>query len=210
MGKEAKIKILLADDHPLVLEGIRACLETYDHLDIVGTASNGAQALEMAAETAPDIVLLDINMPELNGLRAAEIFRRDFPEIRVIFLSMHDKREYIYTAMHNGARGFILKDVPSSEVVAAIGAVHSGGTYFSSGISDVIMKTGLQADRGELTPRECEVLLKLASGGSNKEIALALDISVRTVETHRKHIKQKLGITSTAGLTRYAIDRGMF
>ncbi|HHK74304.1 MAG TPA: response regulator transcription factor [Rhizobiales bacterium] len=210
MNDKQRIKILLADDHPLVLEGIRACLETYDHLEVVGTASTGAQALELAARLTPDIVLLDINMPELNGLRAAEIFRRDHPKIRVIFLSMHDKREYIYTAMHNGARGFILKDVPSSEVVAAIGAVYSGGTYFSSGISDVIMQTGPEAGCGELTPRERDVLVKLAAGGSNKEIAAALDISVRTVETHRKHIKQKLGISSIAGLTRYAIDQGLF
>ncbi len=207
--KIKKIKIFLADDHPLVLEGIRACLETYGHLDIVGTAGTGAEALEKAAILRPDIVLLDINMPELNGLGAAKRFREEFPQIRIIILSMHDKREYIFSAMQSGACGYILKDVPSSEVVAAIDAVNSGGTYFSSGISDILLKDEMQPGQCALTPRERDVLGSLAAGGSNKEIAMALDISVRTVETHRKHIKQKLGINSTAGLTRYAIDQGL-
>ncbi len=210
MTKKNQIRIILADDHPLVLKGIHACLEIVDHIEIVAVATNGDEALKMAHEFNPDIVVLDINMPGLNGLDAIELFQEQLPDIKLLILSMHDNKEYISTALMYGARGYVLKDVPTKEVVAAIDAIHSGGTYFSSGVSDSLMSTRCSDSlAGPLTTREQAVLLILAEGMSNKEVARKLDISVRTAETHRKNIKRKLGISSTAGLIRYAIKNGL-
>lgn len=205
-----RIRILLADDHPLVLEGFRACLETFGHIEIVATATNGKDALALARRHRPDIAVLDINMPELNGLDATELFKEQLPDIKLLILSMHDNKEYVSTALLYGARGYVLKDVSTREVVAAIEAIHHGGTYFSAGVSDVLMTMSAEPmSETLLTSREQTVLLLLADGKSNKDVARELDISVRTVETHRKNVKKKLGIESTAGLTRYAIESGL-
>ncbi|WP_421782166.1 response regulator transcription factor [Kiloniella litopenaei] len=203
------ISVLLCDDHPLVRDGLRSCLELYDNIEVIGEATTGAEALAKAEELRPDVVLMDINMPELNGLDATEIFAEKYPEIKLLILSMHNNREYISSALRYGARGYVLKDVPSQEVVAAIEAVHLGGTYFSSGVSKILMSYQDSDVEGPLTTREQTILLLLAEGKSNKHVALELDISVRTVETHRKNIKRKLDISSTAGLTRYAIENGL-
>ncbi len=205
-----RIRILLADDHPLVMEGFRACLEAFAHIDVVATATNGKDALALAREHQPDIVVLDINMPELNGLDATELFKEQMPEIKLLILSMHDNKEYVSTALLHGARGYVLKDVSTREIVNAIVAIHHGGTYFSAGVSELLMN--LQSDpvgSNALTTREQTILLLLADGKSNKEVARELDISVRTVETHRKNLKRKLGIGTTAGLTRYVIESGL-
>ncbi len=204
-----QITVLLVDDHPLVMDGIRSCLETYDHIKVVGSATSGHDGLEKAAQLQPEIVLMDINMPGLNGLAATELFRERFPDIKLLILSMHDNREYIATALSFGARGYVLKDVPSKEIVTAIEAVHQGGTYFSSGVSDILLSQGDTEKNGPLTTREQTILLMLSEGQSNKQVARDLDISVRTVETHRRNIKKKLNIDSTAGLTRYAIENGL-
>jgi len=193
-----KIRVLLADDHPMVVDGIRSCLEVYDHIDVIGTAENGRQAFEKSRADAPDIVLMDINMPEMNGLDTADLFRDQLPDVKLLFLSMHDSREYISRAVQCGARGYVLKDVPTVEIVTAIEAVNNGGTYFSSGVSE-----------SPLTDREQAILRLVAEGMSNKLIARHLDISLRTVETHRRNIKRKLDVDSTAGLTRYAIEQGI-
>ncbi len=205
----AIIRILLVDDHPLVREGLHSCLELYDNIQVIGEAKTGCEALEKASELKPDVVLMDINMPELNGLDATEIFAERFPDIKLLILSMHNNREYIASALRYGARGYVLKDVPSEEVVAAIEAVHLGGTYFSSGVSKILLAYQESDTEGPLTTREQTILLLLAEGKSNKHVAIELDISVRTVETHRKNIKRKLDISSTAGLTRYAIENGL-
>lgn len=204
-----RIRVLLVDDHQLVREGLRACLELYNQIDIIGEASSGKQALELARELNPEIVLMDINMPDLNGLDAAGMFTEQFPEIKLLIVSMHDNREYIASALQFGARGYILKDVPSEEVVTAIEAVHKGGTYFSSGVSEILLAHSKNKNTGPLTAREQSILLMLAEGCSNKHVARELDISVRTAETHRRNIKRKLNINSTAGLTRYAIEQGL-
>ena len=210
MTERAPIKVILADDHPLVLEGLCACLQIYSHIHVVGEARTGKQALALAKDLLPDVVLMDINMPELNGLDATEIFKERYPNIKLLILSMHDNREYISTAIMYGAKGYLLKDVPTKEVVAAIEAVHAGGSYFSAGISEMLLKSPAEPGfSGPLTTREQNVLLLLAKGQSNKEVARKLDISVRTVETHRKNIKRKLDIGTTAGLTRYAIENGL-
>jgi len=210
MSQPRAIKVLVVDDHPLVLEGIRAVLETYDHIEVVGAASSARAALTLAGRTAPDVVMMDINMPDLNGLDAVELFREQHPATRLLMLSMHDSREYISTSVMYGASGYVLKDVSTSEIVAAIEAVAAGGTYFSAGVSDALLQRGTtQKEYRPLTTREQAVLLLLANGKSNKDVARTLDISARTVETHRKNIKKKLGIATTAGLTRYAIENGL-
>ncbi|HEV7370826.1 response regulator transcription factor [Arenibaculum sp.] len=206
-GGEA-IKVLLVDNHPLVIDGLRAILETYDHIEVVGVAGLAHAGLEIARRTRPKVVLMDINMPQLNGIDAIELFRDELPETRLLMLSMHDSREYISTSVLHGASGYILKDVPIDEIIEAITVVAAGGTYFSSGVTDVLLNRP-DKDLLPLTTREQAVLLLLADGKSNRDVAGHLDISVHTVETHRKNIKKKLGIATTAGLTRYAIDNGL-
>lgn len=207
---EGRTKVLLIDNHPLVLDGLKAILETYGHIEVVGVASLAAAGLEIAVRTQPAVVLMDINMPEMNGIDAIELFKERAPSCRLLMLSMHDSREYISTSVMYGASGYILKDVSTDEIVAAIDAVAAGGTYFSSGVHEVLLERAapsLQATA--LTTREQEILLRIAHGQSNRDAAQALEISERTVETHRKNIKKKLGIGTTAGLIRYAIDNGL-
>ncbi|MFC5757588.1 response regulator [Rhizobium sp. GCM10022189] len=211
MSNDPPISVILIDNHPLVLEGLRAILETYEHIRVVGTAAAVAQGLEIAAAERPDIVLLDINMPQINGIDAIELFKSTVPSTRVLMLSMHDSREYISASVLRGASGYILKDVPNEEIVAAIETVAAGGTFFSTGVSDVLLQRK-QRETSEplpLTPREREILALLAAGRSNRDIARLLDLSVATIETHRKTIKRKLGLSTTAELTRIAIEHGL-
>lgn len=204
------IKIILIDDHPLVLEGIRSVLETYVHIEVIGAASSAKQGLKIATTCKPDVVLMDINMPEMNGIDAIEVFKEQLPHTRLLMLSMHDSREYISTSTMYGASGYLLKDVSTDEIVHAIETVATGGTYFSTGASQALMNDKAKSDiETPLTTREQAVLLLVAEGVSNREVAKKLDISVRTVETHRKNIKKKLGISTTAGLTKYAISNGI-
>lgn len=205
---EAAIRVLLVDNHPLVLEGLKAVLDTYEHISVTGTATSAIAGLEAAGRAKPDVVLMDINMPQLNGIDALELFKERWPSARVLMLSMHDSREYISTSVMYGASGYVLKDVPTEEIVAAIEAVAAGGTYFSSGVRDVLLN-GVPDTLQALTTREQDVLLLIARGKSNRDAAMALSISEHTVETHRKNIKKKLGIGTTAGLIRYAIDHGL-
>ncbi|UXN68527.1 response regulator transcription factor [Devosia neptuniae] len=203
------IKVLLVDNHPLVLDGLKAILETFEHIDVVGVAGLALTGLEIARATRPQVALMDINMPHVNGIEALELFREQVPETRVLMLSMHDSREYISTSVMHGASGYVLKDVSTEEIVEAIETVAAGGTYFSSGVSDVLLERRASEAAQPLTAREYSVLLLIAAGQSNKQVAEALSISAATVETHRKKIKKKLGVSSTAGLTRYAIENGL-
>jgi two-component system, NarL family, nitrate/nitrite response regulator NarL len=209
MSDKEPIKVLLIDNHPLVLDGLQALLETYSHIEVVGTAALARAGLETALRTRPDVILMDINMPQVNGIDAIELFKEQLPGIRILMLSMHDSREYISTSVLRGAWGYILKDVSTEEIVAAIAAVARGETYFSSGVSDVLMERKPDEDAMPLTIREQEVLRLLAAGQSNRDIAQSLGISAATVETHRKNLKKKLGIATTAGLTRYVIEHGL-
>jgi two-component system, NarL family, nitrate/nitrite response regulator NarL len=209
MTKFDPIKVLLVDNHPLVLDGLRALLETYPHIAVVGVARLAREGLEIAKFTRPAVVLMDINMPQINGIEAIELFKEQLPDTRILMLSMHDSREYISTSVMHGASGYILKDVSTDEIVSAIEAVAGGQTYFSSGVADVLLERRTAENTLPLTTREHDVLLLIAAGNSNRDIALALGISATTVETHRKNIKKKLNISSTAGLTRYAIENGL-
>ena len=201
------IKVLVVDDHPMVADGIRAILETYDDIVVVGTLANGQEVIDQAATLAPDVILLDLNMPLVNGLSATEILLENHPDTRILILSMHDTPEYINTALSHGAMGYVLKDVPTEEIRRAIDTVMAGERYLCHGAEGSL--TPVDGASEALTSREQTILLQLAQGKSNKDVAVELDISVRTVETHRKNIKRKLGISSTAGLTRYALEHGV-
>lgn len=201
-------RVLIVDDHPMVAEGIRAILETYDDIFVVGTLANGREAIDQVEALDPDVILLDLNMPQVNGLAATEMILERRPDTRILILSMHDAPEYISTALSHGAMGYVLKDVPTEEVKTAIDTVMQGRRYLCGGASGSLGPTSADG-REPLTSREQTVLLELAQGKSNKEVSQILDISVRTVETHRKNIKRKLGISTTAGLTRYAIEHGV-
>ncbi len=200
------IRVLLVDDHMLVLDGLQARLELEGNIDIIATASNGLEALEKAKQTQPDLILMDVSMPVLNGLEATKRFKVEQPNVKILMLSMHNDKEYILSLVQSGANGYVLKDVSSEELVQAINTVYQGGTYFSSGASDSLFSLASSSTPcEELTKRETAVLKELAIGLSNKEIAQALNISVRTVETHRQNIKNKLDIYTSAGLIKYAL-----
>ena len=202
------VSVLIVDDHPMVAEGIQSVLESYHDVTVVGTLSNGRQAVEQAERLKPDVILMDLNMPELGGLSATEILLEQAPDTRILILSMHDNPEYIASALSHGAMGYVLKDVPTEEIKQAIDTVMRGERYLCTGAKGSLEpKPG--SNREALTGREQTILLQLAQGKSNKQVAQDLDISVRTVETHRKNIKRKLGISSTAGLTRYAMEHGV-
>lgn len=201
-------RVLIVDDHPMVAEGIQSLLESYDDIDVVGTLGNGQEAVDRVNELAPDVILLDLNMPGVSGLNATEMILEERPQTRIVILSMHDSPEYISTALSHGARGYILKDVPTDEIHTAIETVMRGEEYLCTGAKGSL-KPKISDGRETLTSREQTILLELAQGQSNKDVANALNIFVRTVETHRKNIKRKLGISSTAGLTRYALEHGV-
>lgn len=201
------VRVLIVDDHPMVAEGIQSILESYDDILVVGTLGNGQDAVDQAGDLAPDVILMDLNMPRLGGLVATEILLERSPGTRILILSMHDSPEYIASALSHGAMGYVLKDVPTDEIKQAIDTVMRGERYLCTGAKGSLEPKG--GCRESLTGREQTILLQLAQGRSNKAVAKALDISVRTVETHRKNIKRKLGISSTAGLTRYALEHGV-
>ncbi|MEL7254775.1 MAG: response regulator transcription factor [Pseudomonadota bacterium] len=204
---QSPTRVVIVDDHPMVAEGIQSILESFDDVAVIATLSDGQQIIDQVEALDPDVILLDLNMPGIGGLSTTEIILESRPDTRILILSMHDSPEYISSALSHGAVGYVLKDVPTEEIKQAIDAVMDGQQYLSSGVAERLSPTG--GARDQLTNREQTILLQLARGLSNKEVATALDISVRTVETHRKNIKKKLGISSTAGLTRYAMEHGV-
>ncbi|HEX7646027.1 MAG TPA: response regulator transcription factor [Noviherbaspirillum sp.] len=204
MPTPQQVHILLVDDHPLVRDGLRARLETIPHFVIVAEAGNAAEALQHAAEKSIDLVLMDINLNGMNGIELTGRFHTLFPEIAVLMLSMHDKAEYVMQAIQAGARGYVLKDAPAMDIITAIDTVMSGGIYYSAGLARQLARPMPPAML--LTPREREVLHCIATGKSNKHIAREMDLSVRTVETHRLNIKRKLGIEGQADLIRFALE----
>jgi DNA-binding NarL/FixJ family response regulator len=200
------IRVALVDDHELVRDGLRALLTAMPQLEVVGEASSGAEALILVSKVRPDLLLVDIGMKDMTGLQLTEILCRQYPGMQILILSMYDHAEYVTSSIRAGARGYVLKDAASREIVAAIDAIAAGGTYYSA---DLLEKTvSPPAADDELTPREREVLQMLVQGLSNKAIARTLDISVRTVETHRLSIRRKLGVDTPAGLVKYALERG--
>jgi len=208
-----RIKLLLVDDHPVVRKGISSCLARHEHLQIVGEAADGVEALKKARELMPDIVLMDIDMPEKDGLEVTELLRKELPKIKVLVLSMHSNTDYVMRIIQSGASGYILKEAPTEDLVRAIDIVNTGEAFFSPEVARVALnkyvRGGADDPAAQLTNREREVLVQIAEGLSNKEIANKLGVGVRTVETHRERIMRKLNIHSVAGLTKFAISKGL-
>jgi DNA-binding NarL/FixJ family response regulator len=201
---EQAVHIMLVDDHPLVRDGLRARLESVPHFRVVAEAGSGTEALAMLASNRVDLVLMDITMRDGSGIDATAQLGRSHPGIAVLMLSMHDKLEYVTQAMQAGARGYVLKDAPGKDIVLAIDTVMAGGIYYSAPVARQLARPSVPDN--QLTTREQEVLRHIAKGESNKQIARALDLSVRTVETHRLNIKRKLGIEGQAELIKFAVE----
>lgn len=209
------VTVLLADDHKLVRQGIKSMLQAQKDISVVGEASNGVEALSLVAELKPDVVLMDVMMPNLNGIEAAFQIRQQGYRTRIVFLSMHANASYAVRALHNGALGYVIKDADFSEILAAIYNAVEGKRYLSKAISDEVLEMLLSGE-GEkngslesLSPRERQVLQMIAEGNTNLAIADKLSLSVRTVESHRARIMSKLRITSQAELVRFAIQQGL-
>lgn len=212
-----QIRVMIADDHTVVRQGIRIVLEEVDGLEIVAEAGDGDEALELAREHRPDVILLDVTMPERTGLEVTRALRDEGVEAGILILSMHDDPEYVLQAVRAGADGYVLKDVAPAELRKAIRTVHEGREYFAERVTHQL-SVGLRAElereqrksrMDSLTARETEVLLLVADGLTNREIAEKLDISPRTVETHRERLMTKLRIRTVAGLTRLVVEEGL-
>ena len=211
------IRILLADDHTVVRKGLRLLLESQSGFEVVADAADGRDAVSLAARYSPDVVVMDVAMPNLNGIEAARQITSRLPRTAVVFLSMHSDEGYVLKALKSGARGYLLKDSAEQDLVNAVIAVNDGKAFFSPAISRMLMDDYMRQmqDRNMedsydlLTTREREVLQLLAEGRSNKEVASALNLSLHTVDTHRGNILQKLNLHSGAELILYAIRKGV-
>ncbi|PNI02185.1 response regulator [Vibrio diazotrophicus] len=206
------IKLVLADDHRLMQDGLKSRLEREEDLEILSCVGTGADALKATLTLKPDVLLLDINMPNMNGIEMLEKLSQSKSETAVIMLSMHDSKDYVVRSVKAGAKGYVLKDVGSEELVMAINQVAQGRSYLCPQASDRLLEQindKPEPKDNELSKREFDVLKLIVSGACNKDIADTLHISVRTVETHRLRIKKKLGATSTAALVKLALDKGL-
>ena len=208
------LRVLLVDDHALVRAGMRSLLQDLPDVEVVAEAGDGADALAAAERERPDVVLMDIAMKGMNGLEAAARLRERLPGVKVIILSMHTSEEYVLLALRAGAAAYLIKDSATSELELALKCVMRGETYLSPAISrqvvdGYVQRVGASAGPEPLTPRQREVLKRIAEGRSTKEIAFELSLSVKTVETHRAQIMERLGIRDVAGLVRYAMRAGL-
>jgi two-component system response regulator NreC len=212
-----RIRIMLADDHVVMRRGLRALLERQPGLEVVAEATDGAEAVELALKEKPDVAVIDIGMPNLNGIEAARRITDKLPGTAVVILSMHSDESYVLRTLKAGARGYLLKDSPETDLINAIQAVHQGKAFFSPAISKMLVEDymrqmrqrGVEDSYELLTPREREILQLMGEGKSNKEIAARLDLSLYTVETHRSNMLEKLNLHSTAELILYAVRKGI-
>ncbi|WP_305405273.1 response regulator transcription factor [Photobacterium leiognathi] len=210
---EQTIKVVIVDDHQVVIDGFMARLQLEPDIDVIGTASNGIEALEVISQLDPDVILMDISMPIMNGIDATAQIKKQYPDAKVLMLTMHDNREYIMKVMQVGAMGYMLKEISAEKMVQAIKTVNQGATYFCETTSQTIFTQAAAPiaapEVNPLSRREEGILKHVAQGLSSKQIAKALDISYRTVETHRQNIKHKLDLHSTAELAKYALEKGL-
>ena len=213
----ARIRVLLAEDHTIVRSGLRSLLDDEADIQVIGEAEDGRQAVEEVERLLPDVVLMDITMPGLNGLEAARRIKKRFPEVKVLVLTMHANEEYIFQVLRAGASGYLVKQAAPAELVWAIQAIHRGDSFLSPSISRKVIEdytrraeaTEVRDSFDRLTGREREILQLIAEGHTNREIAELLHLSAKTVETHRAHLMGKLDIHNVAELTQYAIRRGV-
>ncbi len=210
------IRILIADDHTLLRAGVRSLLQAISEFEVVGEANDGREALELVDTLRPHVLLMDISMPNMNGLMAASKISVDYPEVRVIILSMHTNEDFVGQAIQNGVAGYLLKNAEAAELEFAVKAVARGETYLTPAVSKMMMgdyvdlMNGKPTPKGtQLTPRQTEILQLIAEGRSTKEIAGDLRISVKTVETHRAQLMDRLAIHDIPGLVRYAMRTGL-
>ncbi len=216
------LRILIADDHEVARRGIRAMLESHPGWEVCGEAKDGREAVDLASKMNPDLVLLDIGMPNLNGLEAARQILAFSPDIAILILTMHDSDQVVREVLRAGARGFLLKSDAGRDLVAAVEALQLQRTFFTTRVSQMVLDGFLERDnrpdgdfRNEeasddvLTGREREVIQLLAEGKTSKEVAVTLNLSVKTAETHRTNLMRKLGLHSVADLTRYAVRNGI-
>ncbi|MGD0229566.1 MAG: response regulator transcription factor [Syntrophorhabdales bacterium] len=215
------IRVLIIDDHALVRSGIRALLEKSGDIEVVGEAGDGYEALNLMSSLEPDIALLDISMPKLNGLEVAARAKKEFPEVRIVFLSMHVNEEYVLQALKVGAAGYVLKNATTSELELAVRSARKGETFLSPAVSNSVVADYVARLRGacaakpavspydRLTGRQREILQLIAEGCTTKEIAQKLGLSINTVEVHRTNLMERLNIHDIAGLVRYAIVSGV-
>ena len=211
------VRILLADDHTVMRAGLRLLLERHEHFEVVGEAADGREAVEIATEQKPDVVVMDVAMPHLNGVEAARQILSRNPDIAIVMLSMHSDESYVLRSLKAGARAYLLKDSAEADLIAAIQAIIEGRSFFSPGVRALLkedyiyrlQKFGADDTYELLTAREREVLQLVAEGRSNKEVASLLGLSLYTVETHRTHILQKLNLHSVPELILYAVRKGI-
>jgi len=217
MDSVTPIRVLIADDHTVVRQGLRALLEAQPDIRVVGEAGDGAEAVHLAREMRPAVVIMDITMPVMDGLAATRAIKRDTPEVQVLILTMHESDEYFFRALQAGASGYVLKQAAASDLIAAIRAVARGEVFLYPSVARKLVSDYLsRAKAGEapdvyeqLTPREREVLVLIAESLSNREIARRLMLSLSTVQTHYSHILEKLSLHNRAELIKYAIRRGL-
>jgi DNA-binding NarL/FixJ family response regulator len=208
------IAVLLADDHAIVRDGLKTLLEVQPDLRVVGEAANGREAVAAAAQLKPDVAVMDISMPDMNGIEAARRIRAARQETRVVMLSMHGNAEHVYRALEAGATGYLLKESAGSELVAAIRAVHAGRRYLTEKVNELVIAGYLGENRAgspleSLSKRERDILQHIVDGRNNRETAELLHISIKTVETYRSRMMQKLGIRDVTGLVKFAISHGL-
>jgi DNA-binding NarL/FixJ family response regulator len=202
---------MLADDHPVVLAGMKALLDNIEDITVVGEATTGTAALKAFSETQPDIAVLDISLPEINGLKLAEIAAAEYPTVKILALTVHEDRAYVQPMMRAGARGYLLKRSAAEELVRAIRAIATGGLYLDPTIAEIMVPTAStnepssRTQSAELTQRETEVLQMISRGLSNKEISGRLEVSIKTVETHKARALEKLGLRTRAEIVRYGV-----
>lgn len=210
------LRLLLADDHRIFRAGLRSLLDAQPDVEVVAEVEDGLGAVEAARKQKPDVVVIDVSMPGMNGLEATRRITAEGPGVKVLCLSMHSDKRFVATALRNGARGYLLKECALADLLTAIHAVVAGQIYVSPGLADAVLE-GYRAEEGGgdssalslLTPRERQVLQLLAEGHTARDIAARLHVSVKTVGTHREHLMQKLGTHSLAGLTKFAIRQGL-
>ena len=207
------IRVLLADDHAIMREGLHALLAASPGISVIAEAGNGREALRRTEELAPDVLVMDISMPDLNGIEAARIIRQKYPAIRIVMLSMHSSAEHVFRAFEAGASGFVLKDSAGAEVNEAVHTAHAGGRYLSPALGDIAREPGLTDGRASpldsLSPRERQVLQLVVEGKSSAEIARIVHLSPKTVETYRSRLMKKLGVPDVPSLVKFAIQHGL-